>query len=103
MLTTPRCACSSRAWSIPTGSGSDLDGFRDLFENLDFDASITSSPEGTRVYVETLRDQRQQVLDVLADADDLEDLQSSTLPLSFYDSLQHLFAVAVQKCGFTGG
>lgn len=85
------------------GSSIDPEKFEQLFAALDFDALIAASPDGTRVYVETLRDQRQQVLDVLAEADSPEDLPASTLPPSFFDAIQQLQAVAVQKCGFTGG
>lgn len=85
------------------GSVTNLDEFQQLFATLDFGVLIAVAPEGIGVYVETLRDLRQQVLDVLAEADSPEDLQASSLPLTFYDSLQHLSAVAVQKCGFADG
>ncbi|HWJ64374.1 MAG TPA: hypothetical protein VNS19_20550 [Acidimicrobiales bacterium] len=78
-------------------------GFRQLLEALDFEALLTASPDGTRPYVETLRDQRQQALDALATAQTPEDLQTSGLPLTFFDALQHLIAVGLQECGVTSG
>jgi hypothetical protein len=80
------------------GSSVEPEQFPAVLAGLDFDALITASPEGFRVYLVTLRDQRQQVLDLLAGAPVPGAVPASALPADFLDAFRRLFAVAVQEC-----
>ncbi|MGN6695021.1 MAG: hypothetical protein ACTHN0_12680, partial [Aquihabitans sp.] len=84
------------------GSTIEPDQFQALLAGLDFEALVAAAPEGFRSSIEALRDQRQQVLDALANAPSPDSIPADALPLTFVDALQHLFAVAVQECGFGG-
>jgi len=89
----PYCAELDRQGASAEQSSS-IAGIKEVFAKLDFDALIASAPEGIKPDLLTVASVRDEVVALLAPAEDVSDIDPADFPQEFVSSMPVLLAAA---------
>lgn len=80
----------------------DVEQFRTLYREVDFDAVIAVAPSGLQPSLEIIRDDRDQVLTALEQIDSLAELQPADVPEGWIPAMATVITASNAKCGDDG-